>query len=67
MTGKGNQDEKDTRILVLNLEKETKGTFRYEEETEDKSPPVIGSLYLKKWFTGKNPPRQYTVSISPKP
>ena len=30
--------------------KETKNTVRFEEETEDGQPPVIGPLYIQKWF-----------------
>ena len=30
--------------------KETKNTVRFEEEPEDGQPPVIGTLYIQKWF-----------------
>ena len=33
-------------------EKETKNTVRYQEVTEQGKPPIIGTLYLQKWFAG---------------
>ena len=37
------------------LEKETKGTFRYAEETAGQ-PPKIGTLYVQKWALPKPHP-----------
>ena len=37
------------------LEKETKGTFRYAEETTGQ-PPKIGTLYVQKWAIPTPPP-----------
>ena len=37
------------------LEKETKGTFRYAEETTGQ-PPKIGTLYVQKWALPRLPP-----------
>jgi len=31
-------------------EKETKNTVRYQEVTDQGKPPIIGTLYLQKWF-----------------
>ena len=49
--------------VTLRREKETKNTVRYEEmETHD--PPVIGTLYLKKWaFHRLEDPETITVTI----
>lgn len=33
-------------------EKETKNTVKYQEAPEPGKPPVIGTLYLQKWFAG---------------
>jgi hypothetical protein len=46
------------------LEKETKGTFRY-QEVEVSQPPVIGSLYIKKYATGIDPPKRIRVIVEP--
>jgi hypothetical protein len=31
-------------------EKETKNTMKYEEIPEQGNPPVMGTMYLQKWF-----------------
>lgn len=33
-------------------EKETKNTVKFEEVVEKGKPPVVGSLYVQKWFAG---------------
>lgn len=38
------------KVVKFKKLKETKNTVRFEEETEDGQPPVIGSLYIQKWF-----------------
>ena len=38
--------------IVFKKEKETKNTIRYEEQPEPGKPPVIGSLYVQRWFAG---------------
>ena len=45
------------------LERETKNTYRYEEET-DGMPPAVRTLYIQKWALGINPPEKITVIIS---
>lgn len=49
-------------MLVFNYEKETKNTIRYTESVEGQ-PPVIGTLYIQKWFLGTPVPQQITVTI----
>lgn len=48
--------------LQFRFEKETKNTIRYAEVTEGQ-PPVIGSLYIQKWFLGTPVPQQIEVTI----
>jgi len=50
------------KMLVFNYEKETKNTIRYTESVEGQ-PPVIGTLYIQKWFLGTPVPQQITVTI----
>jgi len=33
-------------------ERETKNTVRFAEEVPAGKPPIIGTLYLQKWFAG---------------
>ncbi len=46
---------------TFKLKKETKGTYVYEEE--DTIQPKIGTLYVKKYALGANPPARLTVSV----
>ena len=38
------------KIVKFKKLKETKNTVRFEEEPESGQPPVIGTLYIQKWF-----------------
>ncbi len=42
-------------------EKETKNTIKFNEQPEAGKPPVVGSLYLQKWFAGNT--SSVTVTI----
>ena len=33
-------------------EKETRNTIKYHEVAEQGKPPIIGTLYLQKWYAG---------------
>ena len=47
---------------TFKMEKETKNTIRYQEETEN-APPRIGSLYVQKWALGNPRPKELTVTV----
>ena len=38
---------------VFKKEKETKNTVRFTEELPPGKPPIIGTLYVQKWFAGE--------------
>ena len=64
-TGRGSAQEAtnmEPQTLTFTLEKETKNTIRYQEETEGK-PPVVESLYVQRWALWKPVPRKLTVTI----
>ena len=44
------------------IEKETKNTIRFSEVAEGK-PPAIGTIYLQKWFLGKDVPERIKVTV----
>jgi hypothetical protein len=52
----------EKQILSFTVERETKNTVRYQEETDGK-PPAIGTLYVQKWLLGDPSPRKLTVTI----
>ena len=49
--------------IELKLEKETKGTFKY-QEVADVNPPALKNLYILKYAVGKVPPEKIKVTIS---
>lgn len=53
----------DQHKITFTLERETKNTIRYQEET-DGNPPAIGTLYLQKWLLGETPPVKLQVTVS---
>ena len=40
----------ETRTLTFVREKETKNTVRFQEEPASGEPPVVGTLYVAKWY-----------------
>ncbi len=42
-------------------EKETKNTVRFQEQPAEGKPPVIGSLYVQKWYAGNR--EKITIQI----
>lgn len=47
--------------INFEFEKETKNSIRYKELPDAGKPPIVGSLYVQKWFAGSA--RKLTVSI----
>ena len=45
-------------------EKDTKNTVRFQEVEEKGKPPVIGTLYVQKWFAGDR--EELTIEIQEK-
>lgn len=39
----------ENQIVNFVMERETKNTIKYEEQPGD-GPPIIGSLYVQKWW-----------------
>ena len=54
-------------VLVFSKEKETKGTYRYQEVEVTERDVAVGSLYLKKAVVGDPPPAQLRVTIEANP
>ena len=52
----------DKQTLTFTLERETKNTIRYQEDSNGK-PPAIGTLYVQKWLLGKEPPQRLAITI----
>lgn len=52
-----------THTAVLKLEKETKGTRKYQEVEVPGKPPVIGTLYVQKWAAGTSDVIKVTLEL----
>jgi hypothetical protein len=54
--------EKDMdKTVKFKVEKETKNTVKFEEVPAAGEPPIIGTLYVQKWFAGNATELEVTV------
>ena len=53
----------ESQSLTFTMERETKNTARYQEQTDGK-PPAVGTLYVQKWALGTDLPKELVVTIS---
>lgn len=53
------------KVVEVNFvkEKETKNTIKYSEVPEEGQPPIVGTLYVQKWFAGSADSVKITLSI----
>jgi hypothetical protein len=56
----------EPQTLTFKVERETKNTVRYQEQTNGK-PPAIGTLYVQKWLLGQQPPQRLQVVLQESP
>lgn len=47
--------------IKLAFEKETKNSVRYQEMPEEGKAPVVGTVYLQKWFAGQSKHIELTI------
>ena len=48
--------------VKFEFEKQNKNSIRFQEVPEDGMPPVIGSIYVQKWFAGNSKNIEITIS-----
>ena len=48
-------------VVKFSYEKETKNSVRYKEEPEDGKAPIMGTLYVQKWFAGNSKNLEITI------
>ncbi|WP_413700427.1 hypothetical protein ACLKMH_00555 [Psychromonas sp. KJ10-10] len=51
----------NNKTVNFEIEKETKNSIRYKEVPDEGQPPIIGSLYVQKWFAGNSKNIQITI------
>lgn len=49
------------KVIQFELEKNNKNSVRYKEVPEDGMPPVLGAIYVQKWFAGNNKKIEVTI------
>lgn len=53
----------ESESRTFKLDKATKNTYRYEEQT-DGTPPAFGKIYVQKWLIDGQPPEEIEVEVS---
>ena len=48
-------------LINFEFEKETKNSVRYKETPEAGKAPIVGSLYVQKWFAGDTKTLSMTI------
>jgi hypothetical protein len=51
-------------IITFEFEKETKNSVRYKEVPDEGKAPIVGSLYVQKWFAGDSKTLQVTIELN---
>jgi hypothetical protein len=47
--------------VKFTLEKETKNSVRYKEVPEEGKTPIMGTVYVQKWFAGESQNIEITI------
>jgi hypothetical protein len=55
--------EKKTRTIQMTKEKETKNTVKFAEVQTQGEPPIIGTLYLQKWYACEAANLKVTIEV----
>jgi hypothetical protein len=53
--------DKVEKTVKFKVEKETKNTVKYNEVPAEGQPPIIGTLYVQKWFAGNATEIEVTI------
>ena len=49
------------KTIKFEIEKTNKNSIRYKEIPEQGTPPVLGSIYVQKWFAGNSKNIEITI------
>jgi hypothetical protein len=49
------------KVVKFEYEKETKYSVRYKEVPDEGTAPIIGSLYVQKWYAGSSKSISVTI------
>ena len=51
-----------SQVIKFEIEKETKNSVRYKEIPTEGQAPIVGSLYVQKWFAGGTKNIEVTIA-----
>jgi hypothetical protein len=51
-----------SQTIKFVIEKETKNSVRYKEVPAEGQAPIVGSLYVQKWFAGTTKNLELTIT-----
>ena len=51
-----------SQVVKFVIEKETKNSVRYKETPAEGQAPIVGSLYVQKWFAGNARNLEVTIT-----
>ncbi len=54
------------KVIKFEFEKLNKNSIRYKEVAENGMPPVLGSIYVQKWFAGDSKNIEVTIKTKAK-
>jgi hypothetical protein len=49
------------KVVKFEYEKETKNSVRFKEVPDEGTAPILGSLYVQKWFAGNSKTIEITI------
>ena len=52
------------KVIKFELEKHNKNSIRYKEIPENGMPPILGSIYVQKWFAGDKKELEITIKTN---
>ena len=50
------------KVVMFEYEKETKNSVRYKEVPDEGTAPIMGTLYVQKWFAGDSKSIEITIN-----
>ncbi|WP_273285945.1 MULTISPECIES: hypothetical protein [Reinekea] len=53
-----------TEQVQFEFEKETKNSVRFKEVPSEGKAPIVGSLYVQKWFAGSAKSLQISIELA---
>ena len=51
-----------TQTIQFTYEKETKNSVRYQEVPEEGKAPIMGTIYVQKWYAGSSKNIEITIA-----